>query len=373
MGRHRGHGEGTIYQRADGRWCAQLSLDGGTRKTLYGKTRQEVARRLVEATRDRDKGLPIPGERQTVEQYLADWLRVKAQQIEPNTLERYTSLVRLHLVPTLGKRPLARLSAQQVQALLAKKLADGLAPRTVHHIYTVLKGALADAEKLSLVQRNVCNVVSPPRPGRYDYQILNPEQARAFLDALHGDYYEALFVVGLNTALRQGELLALTWDAVDLDGGWLQVKTALQRYSGHKRIKAPKTDAGRRRSKLTQVAVDALRAHRVRQAAARLQAGAAWEDHNLVFPNRAGRLADHRTVTRSHYKPALRRAGLPDIRFHDMRHSCSMFLLLQGISPKVVSELLGHSSVSITLDVYSHVTATMQQQAADALDCLLGS
>jgi integrase len=173
--------------------------------------------------------------------------------------------------------------------------------------------------------------------------------------------------------MRQGELLALTWDAVDLDGGWLQVKTSLQRYGGHKRIKAPKTDAGRRRIKLTRAAVDALRSHRARQAAERLKAGATWEDHNLVFPNRTGRLADHHTVTKSHYKPALRRAGLPDIRFHDMRHSCSTFLLLQGISPKVVSEILGHSSVSITLDVYSHVTASMQQEAADALDRLLGS
>jgi hypothetical protein len=204
MGRHRGHGEGTIYQRADGRWCAQLSLDGGKRKTLYGRTRQDVARRLAETLRDRDKGLPIPGERQTVEQYLADWLRVKQQQIEPSSLERYSALVRLHIVPTLGKRPLSRLSPQQVQALLAQQLADGLAPRTVHHLYTVLKGALADAEKLSLVQRNVCNVVSPPRPGRYDYQILNPEQALALLKALRGDYYEAMFVLGLNPPCGKG-------------------------------------------------------------------------------------------------------------------------------------------------------------------------
>lgn len=145
---------------------------------------------------------------------------------------------------------------------------------------------------------------------------------------MKGDRLEALFVLGVTTAMRQGELLGLRWTDVDLDAGTVQVKSSLQRYVGHKRIKAPKTDAGRRRIALTSAAVEALRSHRERQAAARLKAGASWEEHNLVFPNKTGKLADHRTVTRAHYKPALRRAGLPDIRFHDMRHSCSTFLLL---------------------------------------------
>src|SRR5258708_2148458 len=375
MGKHRGHGEGTIYERAKGGWCAQISLEGGKRKSFYGRTRQEVARKLAEATRDRDKGLPIPGERQTVEQYLTDWLKIKTHQIEPSTLERYQSHVRLHIVPSIGKRPLARLTPQHVQAMEAQLLATaGLAPRTVQHIHSTLKQALEHAARLSLVQRNVCALVDPPKAGRPERKFLTVEQAEAFLAALasRGDRLEGLFVLALNTALRQGELLALTWADVDLDGKWLHVRTSLQRYSGHKRIKAPKTDAGRRSIPLTQQALAALRAQRVRQVAERLKAGDQWEEHNLVFPNPWGKPANHRPVTDDHFKPALRRAGLPDIRFHDMRHTCASFLAHQGVNLKVVSQILGHSSISITMDVYTHLLPGDERSAADALERLHG-
>lgn len=274
-------------------------------------------------------------------------------------------------VPGSGKSTLLAEAAKR--ATEAQLLAKGLAPRTVQHIHSTLKQALENAARLSLVQRNVCALVDPPKAGRPERKFLTVEQAEAFLVALKGDRLEALFVLALNTALRQGELLALTWGAVDLHGEWLRVGASLQRYSGHKRIKEPKTAASRRGIPLTRQALAALRAQRVRQVAERLKAGDRWEEHDLVFPNPWGRPANHRPVTDDHFKPALRRAGLPDIRFHDMRHTCASFLVHQGVNMKVISQILGHSGISVTMDVYAHLLPGDERTASQALDRLFGS
>jgi integrase len=202
---------------------------------------------------------------------------------------------------------------------------------------------------------------------------LDPGQATAFLRALEGDRLYALFVLAIHTGMRQGELLALKWRDVDLDRATVQAHASLQRAGGVKRIKEPKTAAGRRRIALSAIAVAALRRHRVAQLDERIHAGPAWQEQDLVFPNRRGRMACYTTVTVTHFKPALKHAGLPDIRFHDLRHTAAtllLLLLLQNVPTKVVSEMLGHASVAITLDLYSHVLPTMQDSAAAALDRL---
>lgn len=367
-----GNGEGTIRKRGDGRWEARLNLPDGKRRSFYAETRQEVASRLAEARRDRDKGLPIVGEKQTVGQYLASWLEMVKPTIRPSTWKRYNELLSLHVTPALGKWSLSKLTAQQVQALYAAKLDKGLSPTTVHHVGTVLHGALAQAERLGLVARNVCDLVDVPRMADREMHVLTPEQVRTLLDTVQDDRLEALYVLAVTTGMRQGELLGLRWRDVDLGRGTLSVRATLQRtkQDGYC-FSAPKTKHSQRQITLSMIAIAALRCHRIRQDIERL-ASPMWEDLDLVFPNTVGKPMDGMNLLHYRFQPLLKRTGLPRIRFHDLRHTAATLLLGRGVNPKIVSEMLGHASIGITLDTYSHVLPTMQQSAAAEMDAALG-
>ena len=381
----RGNNEGTITRRADGRWQARVSLDAGKRKYFYGKTRQEVAAQLTAALRDRDQGLPlIVDERQTLAQYLGSWLATMRSTVRPRTWQRYEQYIRLHTTPLLGKIPLTKLTAQQVQSLYANRLGAGCSPTSVKHLHTVLHKALEDALRLGLIQRNVIDLVRAPRMRRVEMRVLSLEQVRTLLSVARGDRFEALYTLAVTTGMRRGELLALKWRDVDLGQGSggasgthasgqpaLQVRATLQKTKGGFVYAEPKSARSRRRIALTAAAAEALRMHRARQAEERLVVGPEWEDHDLVFCTHQGRPLIGSNVLNQNFHPLLKRAGLPRIRFHDLRHTAATLLLLRGVHPKVVSELLGHSSVSLTLDVYSHVLPDMQREATTALDCML--
>lgn len=367
----RGNAEGSIYKRADGRWCAAVTLPRGRRKAYYGRTRQEAASKLTAALKASQDGLPLVGERQRVGEYLTGWLESARPSLRPRTWERYRQYVTLHALPEIGHLSLARLAPQHLQALYANRLEAGLSPMSVRHLHGVLHRALGQATRWGLVARNVASLVSPPRAERREMRTLSPEQARAFLEAAEGDRFEALYVLALTTGMRQGELLALAWGDVNLDAGTVRVRGTLQRTRDGLTVTEPKTAASRRQVTLGRAAVDALRRHRVAQAEERLRLGAAWEDNDLVFPNEVGRPVDAGNVVGRSFLPLLRRAGLPPMRFHDLRHSAATLLLGQGVHPKIVSEMLGHSTVGITLDLYSHVTPTMQRQATEAMDAAL--
>src|SRR5258706_8227928 len=259
----RGNGEGSIRERAEGKWEARVSLEGQSR-SLYGKTRQEVARKLAAAIRDHDMGLVAPrDERQSVDQFLASWLEMtRPPDISAKTYDRYEEVVRLHIVPTLGAVKLARLTPQQVQELYSSKR-DALSPTTVHHIHAVLHTSLQSALRLGLVQRNVCDLVQKPRMGRAEMKTWNPEQAKAFLESAEGDRFHALYVLALSTGMRQGELFGLRWRDVDLDGASLSVVTNLRRSRvAGTELAEPKTRGSRRRITLTPSTVAVLREHR---------------------------------------------------------------------------------------------------------------
>jgi len=371
MAGRRANNEGSIYKRRDGRWAASISLDHGKRKYLYGKTRQEVGRKLTVTLKARQDGLPIPGERQTVGQYLEKWLESARPSLRPRTWLRYEQLVRLHAVPHIGKVALARLSPDHLQRLYANRLEAGQSPASVVQLHAVLRRALNQATRWGLVARNVARLVTPPRIKRQEMATLSPEQARAFLGAARGDRLEALYVLALSTGMRQGELLALRWRDVDLEAGRLQVKATLQRTPEGFVFAEPKTARSRRQIALAGTAVEALRRHRVNQAEERLKLGAAWENDDLVFTNEAGQPLDGTRVSSGSFRRLLEEAGLPRIRFHDLRHTAATLMLGRGVHPKVASEMLGHAQVSITLDLYSHVSPTMQTEAAAALDAIL--
>ena len=366
----RGNSEGSVYKRADGRWVGAVSLPNGRRKALYGRTRQEVAGKLSVALKARQDGLPLVGDKQTVGQYLASWLESVRPSLRPRTFERYQQYVTLHALPELGRLPLSKLAPQHLQRLYAGRQAAGLSAMSVRHLHAVLHRALSQATRWGLVARNVADLVTPPRAERHEMQTLSPEQARAFLEAAQGDRFAALYTLALSTGMRQGELLALRWGDVALEAGTIQVCGSLEQ--GTLVIAETKTGGSRRQVTLTRAAGEALRRHRIAQTEERLRA-AYWDDRGFVFCTEAGTPVDVRNLVRRSFTPLLVRAGLPRIRFHDLRHTAATLLLGQGTHPKIVADLLGHSRISTTLDLYSHVTPTMQKEAAETMDSLLGT
>jgi integrase len=234
-------------------------------------------------------------------------------------------------------------------------------------LHRILHNALGQAARWDLVGRNVADLVKPPRVPRYEFTTLSPEQARQFLDAARGDRLEALYVLAITTGMRLGELLRLRWREVDLNTRVLSIRGT----GGDEGDSWAKTQGSRRPVVMTEVAAAPLRWHRAAQAAERIRAGAAWQDHDPVFPNSIGGPLNPSNLRHRSFHILLEWAGLPRMRFHDLRHSAATLLLGRGVHPKIVSEMLGHTQVSITLDVYSHVTATMHHQAVDALNDLL--
>lgn len=375
--RKRGQNEGSIYKRTDGRWVAVANLGYRNgkrwRKAFYGKTRKEVQERLTSALSALQGGVaPIP-EKQTVQQFLDDWLKNSVKQaVRPRTFIRYGEHVRLHINPTLGHIKLSKLTPQHVQSLLNELLKCGLAPSTVVYTHAVLRRALRQALRWNHVSRNSASLVDAPRVEKHEIEPLSPEQARVFLKSLNGDRLEALYSVALAVGLRKGEALGLRWDDIDLDEGTLAVRWSLQRIDSKLVLVEPKSKQSRRSIALPQTAVAALKRHRVRQLQERLLAGSRWQENRYVFPSTIGTPMDTRNLTR-HFNKALRNAGLPPKRFHDLRHTCASLLLAQSVQPRVVMEILGHSQISLTMDTYSHVIPELQKEAAAQMDALLGA
>src|SRR5436305_1493943 len=374
----RGRGEGSIYRRKDGRWTAEISLEGGKSKFLYGKTRREVQEKLKKALYEQQQGMLVTGPQQKVGQFLTHWLEdAHKQSIRPRTYERYEEIVRLHLAPGIGYHQLQKLSAQHLQSFYAKKLEEGLSTTTVISFHNVLHKALETAVRWNLIARNPCDLVSPPRRKRFEIRPLSMQQIHQFLAAARGHRQEALFILALATGMRRGELLGLKWQDLDLEQGMLQVRRILTRIPsklpgrGFEEAE-PKTDKGRRSIALPTFAAEALRGHRLRQTEAKLKAGPDWQDRDYVFCTSIGTHLNPTRDVLDALKSLLEQAGLPDIRFHDLRHSCATMLLGMNVHPKIVQEILGHSQISMTMDIYSHILPTMQEEAAHKIDEALG-
>jgi len=302
-----------------------------------------------------------------MDRWLADSVRDTVRQ---RTYERYESIARVHIKPAIGRLKLKALTPAHARALYRQKLDSGLAPRTVNYIHVTLHKALSQAVSDGLVPRNAASVKAP-RPKKPEIKPLSPEQARKLIEAAgeSGDRFEALYVLALHCGLREGELLGLRWDDVDFSGATatLQVRRTLsETRTGHK-FEKPKNGKGRS-VKCSQKATEALRSHRVRQNEERLKVGSLRQDSGLVFPTTTGTTMSCTNLLGRHFKPLLERAGLPTIRLHDLRHTCATILLMAGKHPKYVQELLGHASISITLDTYSHVIEGMDGGLADAMD-----
>lgn len=346
----RGKKEGSIYQDSEGRWRAAVDhgYENGKRKRklLSGKTRSEVAAKLVAALRNRQLNLPATNERYTVSQHLRRWIdNVARPTVRPKTLRTYSDFVAQHLDPALGKITLAKLSPDDVRSFMKMKMNEGLSATTVRHLRDTLRCALNVAMKDGLVMRNVAALVDAPRAQQANERlVLTPEDARKFLLAVQGHRLEALFSVALSLGLREGEVLGLRWSDIDLEPGLLTVRYQLQRVNGSLQLVEPKTERSRRTIVLPQVAIATLARHQARQCEEKLKAGDTWVDTGMVFTTTIGTMLDARNLLRAFYA-IIRTSDLPRLRFHDLRHSAATLLLVQGGTPESCAGtrwLVGH-------------------------------
>jgi integrase len=373
VSRKRANGEGTIYQRKDSRWVASLTPPVGPRKYFYGRTRADVAAKLVKAQQALAEGRPLTSDRgRTVRAFLSEWLDVVKPSLRPLTHRYYSQKLNTHVIPALGRVRLGALTTPLIQRHLSA-LAKTLAPKTVKHCRDILRAALNDAVQWGYIGHNPAAAAIPPRAVRHVVQPLSPAEARQLLTAVQDHRLSALFTVALACGLRLGEALGLTWEDVDLDAGRVQVRQALQRVDGEWRRVEPKTERSRRVIPLPAVAVAALKDHRRRQLKDELKAkhwDHAWD--GLVFRQEDGSPVYANNISRT-FGDLLAKAGLARRRFHDLRHACASLLLAQGVPPSTVMEILGHSNLATTMHIYREVSTQAMGDAAGVMDRLLGT
>ena len=367
----RGFGEGSIYPRGDGRWVSYLRMPDGRKKFFSGRTRELVKERLAEAQRQAHAGHLVVGPNQIVSQYLERWLVDAVRHtVRPKTYMNYDLCVR-RLLPHLGRVRLRALAPEHIQHAQAELLRRGLAPRTVRQVHMVLRRALKQAVLWRLLASNPSDAVKPPRAERKEMRTLDESEVRRLLAVTAGMRHYSLWVFLVTTGVRLGEALGLKWTDIDLDESRATLKRSLQRQRGAGLVLAElKTACSRRTVSFPPGTLAVLKAHALAQNEDRRQAGPLWQENHMVFPNPIGRPRDMAYLSVSFHR-ALERAGLPRLRIHDLRHTAATHLLTKHVHPKVVQELLGHSSIAITLDTYSHVLQPLAKEASAQMSSLL--
>jgi integrase len=372
--------KGHIRPRGPGTWALVIDVGRdhtGKRRqkwhTVRG-TKKDAERELAKLVNDLNSGGYVEQARMSLAEYLDQWLESYARSnTSPKTYERYRDLIRGHVGPALGGLPLTKVTPIQIQSFYSEALKSGrkdgkggLSPQTVLHIHRVLHKALKQAVKWQMLMRNPSDAVEPPRPERTEMTALDQKGIALLLQAVDGTRMYMPVLLAITTGLRRGEILALRWKDLDLENARISVRQSVEQTAAGLRFKAPKTAKGRRVVAMPEYLVDALRAHRARQAELRLRLGNEFNTLGLVCPRDDGEPWLPNTFTPMFAK--LAEAAKIDVRFHDLRHTHATQLLEQGIHPKIVSERLGHATIAITLDTYSHVLPDMQEGAAKAID-----
>ncbi|MCP4317731.1 MAG: site-specific integrase [Hyphomicrobiales bacterium] len=377
--------KGHVRKRGKASWAVIMDLgrdSTGKRRQKWHSvkgTKKDAERELARIVNEINAGSYIEPSKQTVAEFLEYWLSAYA---EPNTarstFERYRDLVQHCLVPAIGGIPIAALRPLHIQECYANALKSGrrdgrggLSEQSVLHIHRLLRQALQHAVKWGEIARNPTDAVDPPRPERKEMTALDERQTAVLLTRCEGLAIHVPVVLAVTTGLRRGEVLGLRWDDVDLEGGFLTVKRTLEATGNGISFKTPKTDRSRRRVHLPRIALALLRAHKLEQTKRRLALGPAYVDQGLVCAKEDGGPMNPRGVSKD-FRRLVQALDLPPTRFHDLRHTHATHLLRQGVHPKIVSERLGHSTIAITLDTYSHVLPGMQVDAVALVDAALG-
>lgn len=375
---------GHIRERSPGSFEIRYSLGTdpatGRRKiatTTVRGSRKEAERELRRLLRTLDTGEHVDPTRMTVQEWLESWLSATRQEIAPKSFERYSEIVQSYLIPAFGKLQLSKLAPVHIQNAYSGWAVDGrrdgkegpLSPQTRRHFHRILSAALARAVEQQLIARNPCDVFKKrlPKVERRDMTALNSEQSQLLLDLIRHTRVYWPTLIALTTGMRRGEILALRWRNLDLDRGIVRVVESLEQTKAGLRAKAPKSEKARAIT-LPEFAAEELRQLKRLQAEELFKLGVRQNADTLVCARADGAAMQPRSLTHEFTRLIGRMPDLPRVRFHDLRHSHATQLLLAGVHPKVAQERLGHATVSITLDLYSHVTATMQEDAAAKID-----
>jgi integrase len=379
---------GHIRERSSGSFELRYSLgtDPATGKRLMATStvrggRKDAERELRRLLRDLDTGEHVEPNRITVQAWLSTWLDTVRPEVSPKTVERYADIVRGFLVPTIGNLLLSKLTAAQIQAVYNRWAETGrrdgkeggLSPRTRRHIHRILKSALSRAVKQQLVARNAAALIDRlPKVEHQEMTVLSAEQSQRLLVAIGRTRVYWPVLIALSTGMRRGEILALRWRNADLDRGSIRVVESLEQTKAGLRFKSPKTERPRVIT-LPAFAIDELRRLKRQQAEELLTLGIRQDGTTLVCARADGEPLQPHSLTHEFTHLMVRMKDLPRVRFHDLRHSHATQLLLAGVHPKIAQERLGHSTITTTLDLYSHVTETMQEDAAAKIDAVFRS
>jgi integrase len=368
MRKRRGRGEGGIREvtlkNGTKIWRAEIRLPSGKRKSVYATTKGEALKKMDKLRHDLAIGITGEALELTVADWLNRWLDQVKPTVEPQTYNPYAQHCRTHLIPHVGHVTLAKFKAAHVHQLYTDLSKASVSPALQRKVATTLTIALNAAMRQDIITSNPAAKVAKPKAAKADMTPLDKDQALAFLNAAFADRLYPFYRTALDSGARPGELFALMWDDVLFDQESLSITKTLEDLAGHLRIKETKTARSRRRVTLSPQTLTVLAKHKE----AMVQAGLL---NKPVFCDTEGGHLRITNVAKRSFKPLLKSAGLPEIRLYDLRHTCATLLLLADVSPKVVSERLGHASVTITLDTYSHVLPTMQQNAAKALGEML--
>lgn len=368
--RRRSNGEGTVSQRPDGKWAGQLSVGGGARRGFYGKSRSEVVQKMDEVKRALASGGLAKNSRQTLADHLVYWLdEVKQPVLRPTSYQTYASFIHATLIPALGKKRLDKLTVEDVQRFLNSMSRSGALAGTVRYARSVLKQSLAYAQIRGKVIQNVAALATAPNGKSSERPLLSMDQIQALLRVVAGTEFEPIYWMALQMGLRQGELLALRWQDVDLEQGILQVRHTLAgACDGRPVLAEPKTTTSKRAIPMPEAMLRMLRSHRSQQTERRVRNGKTWKDNNLVFCGENGEPILGQRV-RVNFRRFAVQAKLPShAHFHDLRHACATMLAEEGVPLRVAMEILGHRDIRTAELVYKHVREASMREAMNSLD-----
>lgn len=358
VAKRRSRGEGSIYKRSDGLWVGQIYLPSGKKKVKYSKSQKEVRDWLHDQNEAVSKGIYIDAKDITLSAFLEQYMSFAASSLRPKTVNSYLYLIRNHIIPELGSIKLSQLRADQVQAFYTQKINEGLSKRTVQYMHAVLHKSLNQALRWGLVVRNVSDLVDAPSPTRKTPEILDLEQTRRFMEEIKGHRWELIYLIAIGGGLREGEILALRPSDVQITTGVVYVSRSLQYLAGEGLVVSePKTATAKRNVPLPEFVLIPLREY----------LDSLKENQQFLFETSNGTPVSPRNLLR-HYHSVLKSLGLPKMPFHNLRHLSASLALMAGVNPKTVQQRLGHSTVALTLNTYSHLLPGVEDEAAKKLN-----
>ena len=368
--RRRGRGEGTLFKLPSGRWRAQITRDG-KRESFGARTKEECQEWRRKMLFQIDNGLDLEGGRIQLEEWMEQWLEIVEPRLRPKTFYQYTRYSRLYIAPMLGDLKLKELTPQRVQKFYGDLTRDGKSAYTVRHVHRILHLALDKAAQYGMIHANPAKGAVLPSLHKSEIRVLDADEVGKLLTAASGNRLEALFQLAVVTGMRQGELMGLKWSDVSWSSGTLHVQRQLQRVPGQGwTLIEPKTRAGRRIVSIGPGAIDALRRQKERQNLERAVAGKKWNELGLIFANSVGNPMDAHNLRKA-FIAVLKEAGLPEIRFHDLRHTAASLMLNHNVPLLAVSRMLGHANPSITLNTYAHLYNESLSLAGQVMDELV--